>query len=254
MILLDKLQNSGIINYEKEYRSKVNQIPLFSAKNPEKRWAKPSPDRYEALARVRLSKNYILRELLFSTECAARGLTNYPEDPDMVIRAGKALCEKVLEPVLAEWGRFFLTFGFQSREGIEWGWSKAKREANPRSSNPHQYDRKTWGNEVYARVDILPRCVEDGEVSKMEFGRWLMHNLDIDLCMVWRRSNVFCITISPKPRRVWIGWGNPLLGEPKQEVFMGAHYWQKVYPHLPEHERPRFGPSHTGGRMQWRES
>lgn len=202
---------------------------------------------------VRLSKNFILRDLLFSTESAARGLTNYPEDTEQVIKSGKALCKKVLEPVLAHWGQFAICFGYQSREGIEYGLSKARREANPRSSNPHNFDRGTFGKKVFARVDILPFCVEDGDVSKMEFGHWLMHHLDIDLLMSWRRSNVFCITISPKPRRVWMGWGNPKLGEPKQEVFMGADYWQRVYPYLPEQERPKYGPSHTQGRMQWGE-
>lgn len=232
----------------------MNQQPLFPAPDAEKRRAKrsPSPEQYEALALVRLSKNFILRDLLFSTECAARGFTNYPEDPDMVIRAGRALCEKVLEPVLKRWGRFAITFGYQSREGIEYGWSQAKRDANPRSSNPHQFDRRTWGGEIYARVDLLPYCVEDSEVSKHEFGHWLMHNLNIDLLMQWTRSNGSCITISPKPRRVWLEWGNPLKGEPKQRIIWGTHFWEHVYPGLPADERPKFGPSCTGGRMQWR--
>ena len=229
------------------------QRPLFSGMRTEKQRAKPGPTQIEALARVRLSKNFILRDFLYSTECAARGFSNYPEDPDAVIRAAKALCEKVLEPVLAKWGRFFLTFAYQSRDGIEHGWSKAEREANPRSSNPHQYDRGSFGDEVYARIDILPVCVEDGLVTKHEFGHWLMHNLDLDLVMVWTRSNVFCITISPKPRRVWLQWGSPKLGEPKQEIFIGANYWQRVYPTLPQAQRPKFGPSCTGGCMQWQE-
>jgi hypothetical protein len=234
----------------------MSQMPLFPANNAEKRRAKrsqnPSPEQYEALASVRLSKNYLLRDFLFSTECAARGFTNYPEDPEMVIRAGRALCEKVLEPVLAKWGRFAILFAYQSRQGIEYGWSQAKREANPRSSNPHMWDRKTWGDSEYARIDILPYCVEDGEVSKYEFGHWLMHNLDIDLLQFWTRSNGSCITISPKPRRCWIEWGDPKKGEPRQTFIWGTHYWQHIYPALPENERPKFGPSATGGRMQWR--
>lgn len=230
-----------------------SQLPLFSEQFPENRRGRPTPEQYEALARVRLSKHYILRDFLFSTECAARGLTNYPEDPDMVIRAGKALCEKVLEPIRERWGHVFITFGHQSREGIEWGWSKARREANRHSSSPHQFDRRTFGNLVYARCDVLPICVEDGKLSKYEFGRWVMSNLDVCLLMQWRRSNVCCITISPRPRRVWVLWGNPQIGEPKQEMLMGAAYWREVYPYLPEEQRPKFGPSCTGGRMQWRE-
>lgn len=228
------------------------QHPLFPGMRAEKQRAKPSPNQIEALARIRLSKNFILRDFLYSTECAARGLSNYPEDPGAVVRAGKALCEKVLEPVTEHFGRPAITFAYQSRECIDYGLSKAKREEDPHSSNPHSWDRRTFGDEVYARIDILPYCVEDGLVTKREFGYWLMHNLDLDLVMQWRRSNVFCITISPRPRRVWLGWGSSKLGEPKQEIFIGADYWQRVYPGLSEQERPKFAPSCTGGSLQWR--
>lgn len=229
----------------------MSQLVLFETPPPKKR-VRPTPEELEILALTRLSKNFLLRDFLYSTECAALGFSNYPDDVDMVTRAGKALCEKVLEPILEHFGEFSIIFGYQCRAGIEAAWSAKKRAENPRSSSPHQWDRKTWGEEVYARVDILPFCVEDGEVSKHEFGHWLMYNLDIDLLMQWRRANIYCITISPHPRRVWLEWGNPALGQPKQTMFMGADYWQRIYPTLPENERPKFAPSCTGGRMQWR--
>lgn len=79
-----------------------------------------------------------------------------------------------------------------------------------------------------------------------------MHNLNIDLLQQFKRSNIYCITYSEfRPRRVWIEWGRPEKGEPKRETFMGAEYWQNVWPSLPEHERPKFGPSQTGGSIQW---
>lgn len=201
---------------------------------------------------MRLSKNFILRDLLFSTECSALGLSNYPEHPDVVIRAGRKLCERLLEPILEKFGRFSIIFGFQCREAVERHMSAKQRAENPRSSSPHQWDRGTFDDNVYARVDILPFCVEDGEVTKHEFGHWLMHNLDVDLLMMWKRSNVFCISISPKPRRVWFEWGNSALGQPIRETFMGSDYWKRIYPALPESERPKFAPSCTGGSVQWR--
>jgi hypothetical protein len=218
---------------------------------PEKQRQMPTGKQYEELSRIRLSKNFILRDFLFSTECAARGFTNYPEDVDAVVQAGKLLCDKVLEPVLEKWGRFWITFGYMSREGIEDGWSVDEREANPHGSSPHQWDRKTWGDEVYARVDILPICIVDEEVTKHEFGHWLMHNLDIDLLMQWGYSKGSCITISPKPRRVWLEWGKPSLGQPQRTDYMATDYWKRIYPTLSESERPKFGPSHTGGSLQW---
>lgn len=199
---------------------------------------------------MRLSKNFILRDFLFSTESASLGLSNYPERPELVIAAGRALCESILEPVLKRFGNFAITFGHQCRQAIESGKLRS-RQSNPYSSNPHQWDRRTFGDSVYARVDILPFAVEDGLVDKHSYGHWLMHELDIDLLMSWKRSNVFCISISPYPRRVWFEWGRPKLGEPMREMFMGAEYWQEVYPTLSEQERPKFAPSSTEGRMSW---
>lgn len=181
------------------------------------------------------------------------GLSNFPEHPELVIVAGRALCHKILEPVLAHFGRPAITFGYMCRQAIEAGMPVSER-SSPRSSSPHMWDRRSFGDEIYSRIDILPFCVEDRVVSRHDFGHWLMHHCDVDLLMQWTRSNVYCITISPKPRRVWLEWGNPKNGEPRQRMFMGADYWQNIYPNLPEHERPKFAPSCTGGSMQWRGS
>lgn len=205
---------------------------------------------YDALTRTRLSENFILRDFMYSTQAEVLRLPNLPEDPDMVIKAGKVLCEKVCEPVLARWGRFAITFGYQSRGLIEYGTSPNQ---NPRSSHPHQWDRGTFGEKVYARIDILPYCVEDGQVDRYEFGRWMMDNLDICLLMQWQKSNVYCITVGPKPRRVWLEWVPQGHGDNKsnKKEFMGTHYWQKVWPTLPHDKRPKHGPSHTAGKMWW---
>ena len=230
------------------------QSQLFSRESRVRTALKAQILEYENVKNTRLSKNFILGDFMFSTEAACMGLSNFPEDPAMVVRAGRALCEKVLEPVLDHFGRFAITFGYQCREAIEADISESARRTNPRSSNPHQWDRGTFGKRVYARVDILPFCVQDRKVSRRDFGHWLMHTLDVDLLMQWTRSNVYCITISPKPRRVWLEWGDVKKGEHRQKTFMGADYWQRVYPTLPNRQRPKFGPSCTGGAMQWRAS
>src|SRR5450759_3172396 len=135
------------------------QSPLSSGESRARSVLSAQILKYADLEKTRLSKNFILRDFLFSTESACMGLSNFPEDPAMVIRAGKALCEKILEPVLERFGRCAITFGYQCREAIEHSMSAQKQ--NPRSSSPHQYDRGTFGKQVYARVDILPFCVED---------------------------------------------------------------------------------------------
>lgn len=205
----------------------------------------------DRVARTRLSPNFILRDFLFCASSAARGFSNFPENPQQVIQAGQALCEKLLEPILAEFGRFAITYGYQSRESIDVDLAKTTKAFHRHCSSPHHWDRGTFGDAIYARVDILPFCVEDGRVTKLAFGQWVMHHLDVDLCMSWKRSNVFCLTIGPQPRRCWVEWGRPAMGEKKQEVMMGADYWQNVYPLLPMALRPKFGPSATNGSLRW---
>lgn len=208
--------------------------------------------RYEAFAKTRLSRNFIMRDFLFSTHADSQGLVNYPsDDPDMVLRAGKQLCEQVMEPILERWGRVAITFGYESRDAIDGEVSPAKRKLH--NSNPHQWDRGTFRSHIYARVDILPFCVADGEVSKERFGQWMMHNLDIDLLMMWKKSDVYCVTISPFPRRVWLMWTPQGQGEGggNKRTYMGEDYWTRKWPGLPESERPVYGPSCTRGLMWW---
>lgn len=205
----------------------------------------------DAFSRIRLSRNFLMRDFLYSSNAAARGIPNIPEKPEVAVRAGRALCERVLEPLRGKFGNFAITFGYQCREALERCLPVSSQKLGPTSSNPHQWDRGTFGDDIYARVDVLPYAVEDGAVSKEEVGRWLMYELDIDLLMQWSRSNVFCITIGPKPRRVWLKWGDSSRGEPRRTVFMGADFWQRQYPNLSAEQRPRFGPSHTGGSIRW---
>ena len=231
----------------------ISNSPVSGRKVVVDRGYKYRAEKFANVNLTRLSKNFILRDFLYSTEAALLGLRNTPEDLEMVIRAAKALCEQVLEPVTEHFGRPAITFGYQCREAIEAGMSEAQKK-NPRSSSPHQFDRGTFGNKVYARVDLLPFCVEDGLVSKHDFGHWLMMNCDVDLLQMWAHSNVCCITISPKPRRVWHTWTAKGQGDDGSNRIehMGVKFWQEVYPTLPEHQRPRFAPSCSGGSMQWR--
>ena len=204
----------------------------------------------DEISRVRLSPNFLFRDFLYSAWSSASGHSNQPNDCDAVIRAGRALCERVLEPVLAKFGRFAITYGYQG-PGIAGAAAGLNRHLSS-DGVLHQWDRITrFGNAVYARVDILPFCVEDGQISKGDFGLWMMMNLDIDLLTEWTRSNVFCITICPAPRRVWQRWGRPTFNEPLRTVLMGAHYWQKVFPVLESGARPKFYPSSTGGSTSW---
>ena len=75
----------------------------------------------EDFGRVRLSANFFMRDFLFSEIAGFHGLPNLPENPDLAIAAGRQLCETLLEPLQATFGRISLRSGFRSRQVTEFG-------------------------------------------------------------------------------------------------------------------------------------
>jgi hypothetical protein len=59
----------------------------------------------EAFTRTRLSESFFMRDFLYSEIAATHGMNNMPDDPDLAIVAGRALCENLLEPLQRTFGR-----------------------------------------------------------------------------------------------------------------------------------------------------
>jgi hypothetical protein len=68
----------------------------------------------EEFGRVRLSKNFFMRDFLYSEISQIEGIANIPDDPDLAIAAGKNLCEQVLEPIQDALGRISIRSAFRS--------------------------------------------------------------------------------------------------------------------------------------------
>lgn len=91
----------------------------------------------EALGRARLSQNFFMRDFLYSEIANAHGIPNIPHDPDLAIKAGSKLCEELLEPLQATFGRIAIRSAYRSPEvnrfGNENGHSCASNERNAAS-------------------------------------------------------------------------------------------------------------------------
>ncbi len=70
--------------------------------------------RLEEFGRVRLSPNFYMREFLHSEISQIERIPNIPDDPELAIKAGRGLCENVLEPIQEELGRISIRSGFRS--------------------------------------------------------------------------------------------------------------------------------------------
>lgn len=75
----------------------------------------------EELGRVRLSENFFMRDFLHSEISQVHSIPNIPDDPDLAIAAGTRLCQEVLEPLRARFGRISIRSAYRSAAVNEFG-------------------------------------------------------------------------------------------------------------------------------------
>ncbi len=61
-----------------------------------------------------MSRNFFMRDFLYSEIASFYRIQNVPEDPDLAIEVGKALCESLLEPLQATFGRIAIRSAYRS--------------------------------------------------------------------------------------------------------------------------------------------
>lgn len=103
---------------------------------------KLSYEKLDRLGRERLSANFFMRDFLYSEIANFYGLPNIPDDPDLALAAGRRLCEDLLEPLQARFGRISIRSGFRSCEVNQLGNEKGHNCAsNERNYAAHIWDR-----------------------------------------------------------------------------------------------------------------
>ena len=75
----------------------------------------------EELGRVRLSANFFFRDFLMAEIANFYGRPNVPADPERAIATGRALCQTLLEPLQATFGRLAVRSGYRSAEVCAFG-------------------------------------------------------------------------------------------------------------------------------------
>ncbi len=96
----------------------------------------------EAFGRVRLSQSFFMRDFLHSEIAAMTGMHNLPDDPDLAIAAGRNLCEHLLEPLQANFGRLAIRSAYRSPEVNAYG----NAHFQNCGSNERNRARHIWGS------------------------------------------------------------------------------------------------------------
>jgi len=110
----------------------------------------------EELGRVRLSASFFMRDFLHSEIGNVHGISNLPEDPDLAIAAGRRLCEELLEPLQATFGRLAIRSAYRSPAVNAYGNAHYHScGSNQRNRARHIWDRRDDHGAIGAMACIV---------------------------------------------------------------------------------------------------
>ena len=133
----------------------------------------------EEFGRIRLSRNFFMRDFLYSEIANIHHFTNLPDDPDLAIEAGCALCEYLLEPLQATFGRLAIRSAYRSPEvngfGNKYFHNCASNEANKAR---HIWDQRSADGGMGALATIVIPWLVDrlAEGVKWPSMAWWIHD------------------------------------------------------------------------------
>ena len=186
----------------------------------------------EEFGRIRLSKSFFMRDFLYSEISQIEGIPNIPDDPNLAVLVGTALCENVLEPIQAQLGRISIRSAYRScavnAKGAEKGYRCARNEANYAG---HIWDKKDQNGQMGATACIIvnsfiPYYEETGHWQALAW--WIHDHIPAYSHMqFYPKYAAFNISWHESPRKEigsYIrGDGGKLLIQPKSPSFAGSH-------------------------------
>lgn len=159
----------------------------------------------EDFGRERLSSSFFMRDFLYSEIAAAEGMLNAPDDPALALVAGRSLCENLLEPLQARFGRIAVRSAYRSCEvnarGNEIGANCARNEANYAA---HIWDRRDEAGRMGGTACIvIPKvadyCDRGGDWTAMAW--WIHDHLPYSTLWFFPKLAAFNIQWREQPER-----------------------------------------------------
>ena len=159
----------------------------------------------EDLGRVRLSANFYMRDFLYSEIANFYAIPNIPADPDLAIAAGRRLCEVLLEPLQATFGRIAIRSAYRAIEVNDFGNRHGQQCArNEASFAYHIWDRRDAEGHMGAAASIVIPWFADryGEGADWRGLAWWIHDhLPYAHLQFFPKLAAFNIQWHERPRR-----------------------------------------------------
>ena len=194
----------------------------------------PSYEKLEEFGRVRLSSNFFMRDFLYSEIAAWHGLTNLPHFPEQAIWVGRKLCEELLEPLQATFGRIHIRSAYRSPDVNDFG-NKNKLNC---ACNEANYAAHIWdcldanGKRGATACIVIPWLVDHIERggSWTDMAWWIHDHLPYSSLYFFPRLAAFNINWYEEPVRRIDSYAAPkgCLTKPGMANYGGNHRDQYV--------------------------
>jgi hypothetical protein len=158
----------------------------------------------ETLGRVRLSRYFYMREFLYSEIGNYHQIRNIPENPDLAIETGRALCTELLDPLEDTFGRVAVRSGYRSPELNRFG--NENRLNCARNDNPlecHIWDRGTGEDRIAGASIVIPWFADQYEAGRdwRDLAWWLHDHLPYSETWFFPKLCALNLVWRPRPRR-----------------------------------------------------
>ena len=158
----------------------------------------------EALGRVRLSRSFFMRDFLYSEIANVHRMANLPDDPDLAIAAGRRLCEHLLEPLQATFGRIAIRSAYRSPTVNAYGNAHDHNCAsNARNHARHIWDRRDARGTGAVACIALPWLVDRMQAGTpwQAMAWWIHDHLPYSVAEFYPNLGAFNVSWHERPQR-----------------------------------------------------
>lgn len=132
-----------------------------------------------------------MRDFLFSEIGAAYAIPNLPDDLELAVYTGRKLCESILEPLQATFGRIHVRSGYRSSRLNGFGNKRGLNcSSNQRTFADHIWDKRdSDGNAGACATVVIPWFLEHHRPDEWEkLAWWLWDKLDFHRVVFFGRQ------------------------------------------------------------------
>jgi hypothetical protein len=183
----------------------------------------------ENLGRVRLSETFFMRDFLYSEIANIHCMTNLPDDPDLAIEAGKALCSSLLEPLQATFGRLAIRSSYRSPVVNAFGNAHfGNCASNEADRARHIWDQRSADGCMGAMATVVVPWFVDrlaAGTNWQAMAWWIHDNLPYSELQFFPKLGAFNFGWHERPKRRIISFAAPrgLLTKPGMPNHEGDH-------------------------------